>query len=286
LKAEISREFAFEAAHHLPPVGPDHKCYRLHGHLFRVELMVSGDVDPEMGWVMDFGDLARVGREVIGELDHRVLNDFPGIGVPTSENIARYLFVKIASRVPELSAVTVHESPYSRCTFRPTAPQDLPGDVTISVACGEAGVVSAAHFLLFPPDGREPLHGHDYRMTLSATLDRASGPGLEERVAAAATRATATLEHRLILAGRPAVGTLERIGDEWVQTLPRETLRFPAADCVVLDNGNSTTEAIAAWIADRIASDPDLVGSGVRAIEVGLTESVGMSARVARHLFP
>ena len=45
MKAEIVKEFTFEAAHHLPEVGPDHKCSRVHGHLFKVEVAVEGEVD-------------------------------------------------------------------------------------------------------------------------------------------------------------------------------------------------------------------------------------------------
>ena len=50
---DIFKIFTLEAAHRLPHVPEGHKCARLHGHSFRVEIHVSGDVDPHAGWVMD-----------------------------------------------------------------------------------------------------------------------------------------------------------------------------------------------------------------------------------------
>ena len=80
MKAEIVKEFTFEAAHHLPEVGPDHKCSRVHGHLFKVEVAVEGEVDPVLGWVMDFGDLKAIVKEnIIDQFDHALIlgRDFP-----------------------------------------------------------------------------------------------------------------------------------------------------------------------------------------------------------------
>ncbi len=56
---ELFKEFGFEAAHRLPNVAADHKCARLHGHSFRVEVRVVGEVGDESGWVMDFAELSR-----------------------------------------------------------------------------------------------------------------------------------------------------------------------------------------------------------------------------------
>jgi len=51
---DIFKSFTLEAAHRLPNVPEGHKCARLHGHSFRIELHVSGEPDPHTGWVMDF----------------------------------------------------------------------------------------------------------------------------------------------------------------------------------------------------------------------------------------
>jgi 6-pyruvoyltetrahydropterin/6-carboxytetrahydropterin synthase len=295
LNAEITREFTFEAAHHLPPVGPDHKCFRLHGHLFRVEVTVAGEVDPAMGWVMDFGDLARVGRDLLAALDHRVLNDVPGLGVPTSENLARWIFDNAAGRVPGVVAVTVHESPYSRCTYRPGRTPDRTGTVlsapepdrtgTVVSASGPDLVFSAAHFLLCPPDGREPIHGHDYRLRLEALLAAGAADGAVEALAACGRRAIADLEHRVLVPARPAIGRIAAVGgagaagDRVVLTVGSSEVTLPAADCAMLDVANTTTEAIAGLLAKRVAAMPEARAAGLASVEAVVAEGPDASAR-------
>lgn len=277
VKVEIVKEFTFEAAHHLPEVGPDHKCSRVHGHLFRVEVAVEGEVDPVMGWVMDFGDLAGVARQVIAELDHRVLNALPGLANPTSENLARHLFDRLSARVPGVSAVTVHESPTSRCTWRP-ARDEVARLSEVRMTVG--GICfSAAHLLVLPPAVREPLHGHDYRMTLVATLPPGVPGDVDGILRTCAEAAARELDHRIVLAGRPAVGRLEDRGDTLAVIVGPETVSLPTADCAVLDVGNTTTEALAAWLAGRIAACHELRTLGATRVEVSLTESLDASAR-------
>ena len=87
---ELVKEFRFESAHRLPNVPEDHKCARLHGHSYRVEVHVSGPVDPGTGWVMDFGDLGAACAPVRDQLDHYYLNEIPGLENPTSEVLARW----------------------------------------------------------------------------------------------------------------------------------------------------------------------------------------------------
>ena len=107
---EIYKEFSFEAAHRLPHVPVGHKCGRLHGHSFRVELHVSGPVDDRMGWVMDFADVRSAFEPLFQQLDHRYLNDVPGLDNPTSENLARWIWRELQPRLPLLSRVVVHET--------------------------------------------------------------------------------------------------------------------------------------------------------------------------------
>jgi 6-pyruvoyltetrahydropterin/6-carboxytetrahydropterin synthase len=54
---EIFKEFTIEAAHWLPNVPEGHKCRRLHGHSFHIAIHVSGPLDPQLGWVMDFAEI-------------------------------------------------------------------------------------------------------------------------------------------------------------------------------------------------------------------------------------
>ncbi|WP_027944762.1 6-carboxytetrahydropterin synthase QueD [Amycolatopsis taiwanensis] len=114
---EIFREFTFEAAHQLPHVPEGHKCARLHGHSYRVEVHVQGEVGPDTGWVMDFGDLRAAFQPLHEQLDHQYLNEVPGLENPTSEVLARWIWDRLTGQLP-LSAVQVRETCTSGCIYR------------------------------------------------------------------------------------------------------------------------------------------------------------------------
>lgn len=115
---EIFTEFTFEAAHRLPNVPQGHKCARLHGHSFRVRVHVSGPLDPELGWVMDFADVKAAFRPLYEQLDHHYLNEVPGLENPTSEVLARWIWERLAPALPGLSRVAVRETCTSGCVYR------------------------------------------------------------------------------------------------------------------------------------------------------------------------
>src|SRR5690242_3855402 len=99
--AELYKEFTFEAAHQLRHLPDGHKCARLHGHSFRVEVHVRGDVDSEMGWVIDFAEIKRAWKPLDEQLDHRFLNDIQGLEqAPTSENIAVWIWSRLQPELP------------------------------------------------------------------------------------------------------------------------------------------------------------------------------------------
>ncbi len=115
---ELFKTFTFEAAHQLPRVPPGHKCARLHGHSYTVELRVEGAVGDETGWVIDFGDIAAAFAPLRKELDHRVLNEIDGLDNPTSENLAAWIWERVAPRLPGLCGVVVRETATSGCLYR------------------------------------------------------------------------------------------------------------------------------------------------------------------------
>ena len=117
-QAEITKAFGFEAAHLLPNVPPDHKCARLHGHSFRVELTVAGPIGAESGWVMDFAELNRHWAPLHDRLDHRYLNDVDGLANPTSERVAVWIWEHLTADLPGLTSVRVHETCTSAATYR------------------------------------------------------------------------------------------------------------------------------------------------------------------------
>ena len=107
---DIFKKITFEAAHRLPHCPPGHKCGRLHGHSFTVELHLRGPIDPHAGWVMDFGEVKQAFAPLYDQLDHRYLNEIPGLENPTSENIARWIWARLKPRLPLLVRVVVHET--------------------------------------------------------------------------------------------------------------------------------------------------------------------------------
>jgi len=115
---EIFREFTFEAAHRLPNVPDGHKCARLHGHSFKVVVSVAGPIDPDLGWVMDFGDVKAAFKPLEEQLDHRYLNEVVGLENPTSENLARWIWYRLHPQLPGLTEVVVRETCTSGCRYR------------------------------------------------------------------------------------------------------------------------------------------------------------------------
>ena len=114
---DISKTFRIEAAHRLPNVPPGHKCARLHGHSFVIEVHVKGPVDPVLGWVMDFADMKAAFAPVFERIDHRYLNEVTGLENPTSENLARWVWDELKPRLPLLDHVIVHETCTSACRY-------------------------------------------------------------------------------------------------------------------------------------------------------------------------
>lgn len=114
---EIYKEFTFEAAHLLPNVPAGHKCGRLHGHSFRIEVHVAGELDLQLGWIMDYAEIKRIVKPVIARLDHYYLNDIPGLENPTSEVISRWLWQQLRPLLPTLSKIVVKETCTSGCVY-------------------------------------------------------------------------------------------------------------------------------------------------------------------------
>lgn len=119
MHVELKQDYTFEAAHRLPQVPRDHKCYRTHGHSYRIEVCVAGEIDAQSGWLMDFAEVTNVVEPLLmNELDHRTLNDVVGLENPTSEILCVWLWKRLKPALPQLSTITVHETCTARCTYR------------------------------------------------------------------------------------------------------------------------------------------------------------------------
>lgn len=109
---KLTQAFTFEAAHRLPNVPATHKCHRMHGHSYRLELQLEGPVDPKTGFVIDFFDVEKVFGPVLDQLDHHTLNDIEGLENPTAENIAVWVWDKVKHLLDNVSSVKVFETPF------------------------------------------------------------------------------------------------------------------------------------------------------------------------------
>jgi 6-pyruvoyltetrahydropterin/6-carboxytetrahydropterin synthase len=107
---KISQAFSFEAAHRLPNVPETHRCRTMHGHSYRVELELSGLVDTQTGFVVDFFDVKEAFEPLLEKLDHKCLNDVQGLENPTAENIAVWIWDSMKPKLFQLSSVRVYET--------------------------------------------------------------------------------------------------------------------------------------------------------------------------------
>lgn len=115
---ELRKTFQFEAAHLLPHLPKSHKCRRLHGHSFRAEIVVSGECDTRLGWVMDYAEVSRLFKPLREKLDHRYLNEIPGLDNPTSEMIAIWIWQRLKPKLPALTEIVVAETCTAKCVYR------------------------------------------------------------------------------------------------------------------------------------------------------------------------
>ena len=118
MRIALRKTFDFEAAHWLPTFPDGHKCRRLHGHSFKIELTVAGPVDPKTGWFIDFSVVEDAWRPLYDRLDHHYLNEIEGLSNPTSEVLAKWLFDRLKPALPQLAAIIVHETCTSVCEYR------------------------------------------------------------------------------------------------------------------------------------------------------------------------
>lgn len=114
---EIFKVFHFDAAHSLSRVPEGHKCAKMHGHSFRVEIHLRGKAGSGSGWVTDFADIAAAFEPILEQLDHKNLNAVPGLENPTSENLCRWIWLRLKPALPQLSGIVLQESPESGCLY-------------------------------------------------------------------------------------------------------------------------------------------------------------------------
>jgi 6-pyruvoyltetrahydropterin/6-carboxytetrahydropterin synthase len=123
----IGKRFSFDAAHHLPDLPEEHKCRRVHGHTFAVEVIVGSDNLVPPGFVTDFGDLGPFADYIRSELDHRNLNEvlnFPPTSEAIAQHLARWFITNVQPKISgQLVAVRVAETPSTWAQYTVGAPR-------------------------------------------------------------------------------------------------------------------------------------------------------------------
>jgi len=118
MHVRLVKTFTFEAAHWLPCFPDGHKCRRMHGHSFKVDVVIAGEIPHGRHFLMDYGDIKIVTDPLHAQLDHHCLNEVPGLENPTSEMLAGWLWDRLAARLPMLAEIIVYETCTSRCEYR------------------------------------------------------------------------------------------------------------------------------------------------------------------------
>ena len=102
----------------LPHLPKTHKCRRLHGHSFKVEIVLTGECDAKLGWLMDYAEIKAVFSPIWEKLDHHYLNEIRGLENPTSENIAAWIWQQLKPNLPLLVEVVVAETCTAQAVYR------------------------------------------------------------------------------------------------------------------------------------------------------------------------
>ena len=139
---EISKDFEFEAAHSLPHLPYTHKCSRLHGHSYKLRVTCAGDIDPELGWVIDYADISKVVNTIITAIDHTNIDQLftvpprPALndkGQPiavtthktkpsTAENLCIWFYHQLKPTLPSVVEIQIKETSSTVVVYRPPSP--------------------------------------------------------------------------------------------------------------------------------------------------------------------
>jgi len=175
MRVKLVKTFVAEVAHRVPgSTGPG---AQLHGHSLRIDLVVEGEVEREVGWLIDYGDIKRRFLPLYERLDHHYVNEIEGMVDPSFAGIAAWIRERLAPELPGLSGVhvtAVGHNRYCPTYLEPDPVLDLPARLRFTF--------EAAQSLpqLPPTHPCHRLHGHSYRIEVGADeLDRLE-PRLKE----------------------------------------------------------------------------------------------------------
>lgn len=118
MKITLVKKFDFEAAQSLSNFPGEHKCRKLHGHSFVLEVAVTGEVDPQTQLFYDHAKISDALQPILEKLDHSYLNEIPGLENPTLETLVKWFWDKLQPQLPGLSEIKLQETPRAWCIYR------------------------------------------------------------------------------------------------------------------------------------------------------------------------
>ncbi len=113
----LKQHFQIESARFLPHLPAGHPCSRLHGHSFKIIISIRGELEPKIGWVIDYNEIQALMKPILDKIDHRELNQVPGLENPTSELLAKWIYDQLKPTLKTLSQVCVMETPTTECHY-------------------------------------------------------------------------------------------------------------------------------------------------------------------------
>jgi 6-pyruvoyltetrahydropterin/6-carboxytetrahydropterin synthase len=113
----IFKELTFDAAHYLPNLSEHHKCHYMHGHTYKLKVWLEG-IPNDIGWIMDFSEIKQALQPVIDCIDHKILNEVPGLENPTCELLAVWLWDRLKPVLPLLKQIELNETPTSGVVYQ------------------------------------------------------------------------------------------------------------------------------------------------------------------------
>lgn len=113
----IFKEFTFDAAHLLPNLPSTHKCASLHGHTYHLRIYLEGTPGTTTGWILDFGEIKKIMNPILEKLDHKYLNEIPGLENPTCELLAVWIWNQLKPQLLPLSRIELRETPTSGVVY-------------------------------------------------------------------------------------------------------------------------------------------------------------------------
>ena len=117
MRVELKQHFQIESARFLPYLDKSHPCAHMHGHSFKIILSFVGEVDSQIGWLIDYHQVSQIMKPVLQQIDHRVLNEVSGLENPTSENLAKWVFDQLKPKISILTSVNISETPFTECIY-------------------------------------------------------------------------------------------------------------------------------------------------------------------------